>query len=113
MAVTTTWTYIGEQVFGSEKVMDWKGVMSGTFTSAASNTFTPQTFGLDVVDYITWMIDGSAAQTNGVFLLDFNLKSNTIKLYVSGASSGAAFVIASNPTTVTGFTFFVRVYGVA
>jgi len=114
MAVTTTYTLLKENVFGSEKVMDWKIVLSGTYTTTSQFTFSAAKFGLDTIDFIEIMPDGSGANTNGMAILAPAFATTKFyKAYGTGASSGATLHTLTNPTTITGMQFIVRVYGVA
>lgn len=113
MAVTATYTLQREIVSGSEKIMDWKVSLSGTYTTITGFAFTPATFGLDAIDFIDVMIDGSGANTNGTMIVLPNLSTNKFLLFATSASSGAPFLQVANPTLITGFQFIARVYGVA
>jgi len=113
MSIATSYTFLKENVFGSEKVMDWKIVLTGTFTTQAAFQFTAAKFGLDAIDFIEVMPDGSGTNTNGMAILAPNIGNTSYKMYGTGASSGNTFVLLTNPTTVSTMQFIVRVYGVA
>ena len=112
MAVTTTNTLLRENVMGCEKVMDWKIALSGTYVTGGFS-LTPATLGLDTIDFVSTMIDGSTTQTNGVALVAPNLTSNLWLLFGSGANAGDMLSEVGNGDTVTDFTFIARVWGVA
>ena len=112
MSITFTSTLLRENVVGVEKAMDWQIILTGTYVTGGFS-ITPANLGLDTIDFVAIMPDGSGANTNGVALVVPNLSTNLWLLYGTGAADTDAFDQIGNGNTITGFTFIARVYGVA
>ena len=112
MAVTYSYTLLRENVMGVEKVMDWQVTATGTYTTGG-DAFTPAALGLDVIDFISIMVDGSSVNTNGVALVAPDLTNNKWQLWGTGAADTDMFDQIAGGTTVSTFRFIARVYGVA
>lgn len=113
MSVTYAFTYLREQVIGSQKAMDFQVIATGTYTSGGDSFGTPATVGLDQIDFVSIMYDGSGANTNGIALVAPNLTTNKFQLFGTGASSQTPFLELAASTTITGLTFVARFFGVA
>lgn len=112
MAITYAYTLLRVQKMGTEQIMDWQVTATGTYTTGG-DAFTPAQLGLDVIDFISIMYDGSGANTNGVALVAPNLTSNLWQLFGTGTATTDPFNEIGSGQTMTGFQFIARCYGVA
>ena len=85
--------------------------MTGTYITGVA--FTAAQFGLDTIDYIVPVVDGSAAFTNGSPTQIAVDLTNNLFIMFGGGTSTATVPVLANPTTITGFSMWVLVYGVA
>lgn len=113
MAITTTTTLSSTNIVGSQVVKKFNLAFVGTYVAATGIVFTAAQFGLDTVDFIVPVIDGSSAFTNGAFIVAPDLAGLNFQLIVTGASDGTALHELTDGQTVTGFSVNVLVYGVA
>lgn len=110
MAVTFTTTLLRENISGTQKIMYWQLVASGTYTSSA---ITMPSLGLDQIDFMDITVDGGGANTNGVAFVSANLALNRFRFWGTGSADQGTFHEIAASTTVTGFTFRALVSGVA
>jgi len=92
--------------------MDWQVTATGTYTTGG-DAFTLAQLGLTQLDFISIMYDGSASNTNGIAIVAPNISGKLWQLFGSNSSSGTTFPELGSSTTVTGFQFVARCYGVA
>jgi len=116
MAVTYAFTPAStgpgpSDVWGKERVVYGQLIGTGTYTTTG-DAITAAQFGLDVLDDLILIPDGSGVNTNGTALAAPNLTTLKIQLFGTGGGSGDTFAELGSATTVTGITWRVIALGV-
>ena len=114
MAITATFTYNANHVFGDQRMMDFSVSLNGTYATGGF-TIAPGTVGLDVIDYVIAILDPSAgAGTAVAYVYAWNRSTGKMQLFVTPSSPDGtlAFVQLTDTTTVTTAGVRLLFYGV-
>lgn len=112
MAITYTLTLVNNWVMGSERAMLWqiKAPANSTYATGG-DTISAASFGLDKIDFISFMIDGAAADGQALPAYDISGGTGKFKLYGTG-SADDDLLREVDGQDVSGLIWYAMVYGV-